>query len=212
LLCTRLENLLPTIRSRCQIVRFGLIAEEKIVEKLQQNGLDKKHSQYFARLSAGSLGRACNWAQLERSDANLCETGNQLVSELAGCQYADSLVLADRFLKESKGVGQLWSKIDSATSKSDLARKAHKTFITIIISALRDCLTLKVSPDKAITNFEQKEQIQKLSGRFPADELCRKISAACQAMQQIDSNVNEKLIFHPLLLKIVSSDKIISLQ
>jgi DNA polymerase-3 subunit delta' len=212
LLCTQPENLFATIRSRCQIIRFGLIAEEKIVEKLQQSGLDKKRSQYFARLSAGSLGRARNWAQLERSDANLCEAGNQLISELAGCQYADCLILADRFLKESKRVSQLWSKIDSATSKSDLARKAHKTFITIIISALHDCLTLKVSPDKSITNFEQKEQIQKLSERFTADEFSLKISVACQAMQQIDSNVNEKLIFHPLLLKIVSFDKIAFLQ
>jgi DNA polymerase III subunit delta' len=212
LLCTRPENLLPTTRSRCQTIRFGPIAEEKIIERLQQDGLDKKRSQYFARLAAGSLGKACNWAQLERNNANLCETANLLVGRLANCQYADSLVLADQFLKAGKETGEIWTKLEPAAGKSDLVRRAHKTFITIIVSVLHDCLTLKVSPGRPITNSGQKEQIQKFADRFTTDQLCRKITVACQVTEQIDANINEKLIFHPLLLKIVSSDTIMHSQ
>jgi DNA polymerase-3 subunit delta' len=48
LLCTRLEKLLPTTKSRCRTVRFGPVAEDRIVEKLRQMGLSE------ALVTAGS--------------------------------------------------------------------------------------------------------------------------------------------------------------
>ena len=38
LLCTRLEKLLPTTKSRCQIIRFVPVAEDRIIEKLKAAG------------------------------------------------------------------------------------------------------------------------------------------------------------------------------
>ena len=39
LLCTRMERLLPTTKSRCQIIRFGTIAEDRMIEKLREMGI-----------------------------------------------------------------------------------------------------------------------------------------------------------------------------
>ncbi len=41
LLCTRMERLLPTIKSRCQMIRFALIDEKRIIEKLKEAGLEQ---------------------------------------------------------------------------------------------------------------------------------------------------------------------------
>ena len=63
LLCTRLEQLLPTTRSRCQIVRFGPVDTERIIPMLTATGLETRQAQFFARLSRGSAGQACQWAR-----------------------------------------------------------------------------------------------------------------------------------------------------
>ncbi|UCF14610.1 MAG: DNA polymerase III subunit, partial [Phycisphaerales bacterium] len=74
LLCTRLEKLLRTTKSRCQAIRFGPIDQSRIIEKLNSMGLERAQARYFARLAEGSLGAACRWAELELADADLFET------------------------------------------------------------------------------------------------------------------------------------------
>ena len=59
LLCTRLEQLLPTTKSRCQTIRFGPIDDARIVSQLTGMGLGAKEAAFFARLAQGSLGLAC---------------------------------------------------------------------------------------------------------------------------------------------------------
>ncbi len=88
LLCTRLEKLLPTIKSRCQIIRFGPVAEDRIIERLKQMGIKQEQAQYWAGLAQGSLGQALRWARLELADANLYETKKELIQSLSSYQYA----------------------------------------------------------------------------------------------------------------------------
>jgi DNA polymerase-3 subunit delta' len=55
LLCTRMERLLPTTKSRCQMIRFAPIAEDRIIKKLTEMGIEQRLGRYFARLAQGSL-------------------------------------------------------------------------------------------------------------------------------------------------------------
>ncbi len=206
LLCTRLEKLLPTTKSRSQIIRFGPIDEARIVEKLSQMGIEEKQAQYFARLAQGSLGTACRWAQLELADADLYETKKELVSSLVSYQFADALYLAQRFLEESKKIAAVWAELDKTTSKTDINRRAAKSLVQIIISALHDAVTLNVTPAKEPINFDQKEQIKKLAGRFDTEQSAEKISDCYKILRWIEAGVNEKLIFEQLLLNLADSD------
>jgi DNA polymerase III subunit delta' len=63
LIGTSEQRQLPTIRSRCQIVRFQPLVEEQVAELLVQSGQceDAKVAQEAARLSGGSLERANLW-------------------------------------------------------------------------------------------------------------------------------------------------------
>jgi len=61
LLSARPHNVLPTIASRCQVVRFGYIANDEIKARLKGNGLDSIDDQTLERItetSQGSLGKA----------------------------------------------------------------------------------------------------------------------------------------------------------
>jgi len=206
LLCTRLERLLPTTKSRCQIIRFGPIDEDRIIEKLKETGLEQKQAQYFARLSAGSLGTACQWAELELADANLYQTKKKLISSLAGFEFADAVEQAEKILEDSKRIAAVWRNLDKTTSKTDINRRTQKTLIQIIISALHDSMKLNAASKKTEINFDQKEQIKKLAVRFDVEQAAEKISDCYRMLRWIESGVNEKLIFEQLLLNLAGSD------
>jgi len=208
LLCTRMERLLPTTRSRCQIIRFGPIDEDRIIEKLTEMGVEQKQACYFARLSQGSLGQACRWAQLELADANLYQTKKQLLNSLAKYEYAGALDLAQWLLGESKKIATFWTDFDKTTSRTDINRRAQKTLVQIIISALHDAMKLNVTPAKGLINFDQRGQIQKLAGRFNPEQAAEKIADCYKTLRWIESSVNEKLIFEQLLLNLAASGRI----
>lgn len=109
LICTKPERLLPTIRSRCQILRFGPVSEDRIIDKLNEFGLDENQAKFFARFSAGSLGLACTYARLEKAEANgashavhLYQTKTELLETYADLQYKDSIELAEDLVSRSK--------------------------------------------------------------------------------------------------------------
>jgi len=206
LLCTRLEKLLPTIKSRCQVIRFGPIAEERIIEKLKEMGVRQQQARYWARLARGSIGQACQWARLELADANLYETKKKLISSLSSYHYAETEELAEWLLGESKRIAAAWADLAKATSKTDINRRAQKTLVQIVISALYDAMKLNLSATKGIINFDQEEQIKRLTERFDAEQSAEKIADCYKALRWIESSVNERLIFEQLLLNLADSD------
>ena len=208
LLCTRLEKLLPTTKSRAHIIRFGTVREEKIIKMLIQMGLNDGVSKYFARLAQGSLGQACNWAQLELNDAKFYENKKELINSLAQYTYNDALNFADVILSWKGQVSTLWSNIDKNTSKTDINRRATNIFIKIIISALYDAMKLNITPAADTINFDQLNQIEKIATRFEPELAAEKISDCYEMLNWIESNVNERLIFEHLLLSLADSDTI----
>lgn len=205
LVCTRLEQLLPTTKSRCQIIRFGPIDEDRIVARLTEMGLDRSGAQFFARLAQGSLGLACQWARLEREGLALFDAKKGIVAALAGFQRADALELAERFIACAKQIAAAWSDLDKTVSKSDLGRRAQKTVIQILLSAFHDAMMLNVVAKHALIHFDQDREIARLAGRLDAEEAARCIDEGYEALRWIDANVNEKLIFERLLLRLAPS-------
>jgi DNA polymerase III delta' subunit len=208
LLCTRLEDLLPTTKSRCQIVRFLTITEEKIIGKLKESGVEEGRAGFFARLADGSIGQACRWAELETAGANLYETKTEVINSLAGFKYADAVNLAGQFVEKAGKIAAVWAKNEPNTSKSDINRQGQKTIVRIIVSALNDAMKLTLGEAGKIVNSDQREQIKRLTERFDCEHCAEGIGEAYESMHWIDSAVNERLIFEQLLLNLVVSDRI----
>jgi len=206
LLCTRLERLLPTTKSRCQIIRFAPVAEQRIMQQLKEMGLKETQAQYFARLAQGSLGQACQWARLELDGASLYSTKRELLETLANCKYAEVPETAEWILDECKRITARWADLDKATSKTDIARRTQKTLVLMAVSALHDAMKSNLGDKEAITNFEQKELIKQFADRFDAEQCAARIADFHRTMREIESSVNGRLIFEQLLLNLTSSD------
>jgi DNA polymerase-3 subunit delta' len=202
LLCTRLEKLLPTTKSRCQIVRFGPIDEGIIADTLSGKGLDSQRSRFLARLAQGSLGQACEWAALDQAGASLFDIKRQVVDSIVKMQLADALDLADKSLAAAKSLATVWADLDKSVSKSDINRRACKTLLQIIISIFHDAMMLQIDPRHPLIHADQESQIRQLAGRLDAEDAAGLIGEGAESLRWIEANVNEKLIFERLLLRI----------
>ncbi|MBN1506989.1 MAG: hypothetical protein JW955_09090, partial [Sedimentisphaerales bacterium] len=205
LLCTRLEKLLPTIKSRCQIVRFGPVEEGRIISHLAGMGLGREQAVFLARLSQGSLGLACQWARLELAGVELFNIKRDAVAALAALELIDALDVAERLQGHAKQIAAGWANLDKATSRTDLNRRAQKTVIQILICALHDAMMLPLAGDKHLVNADQARQVAALAGRFDPEQAARAISDGYEMLRWIEASVNERLIFERFLLRLVPS-------
>jgi DNA polymerase-3 subunit delta' len=205
LLCTRLEHLLPTIKSRCQVIRFGPIDEKRITAQLTATGLGGRESVFFARLAQGSLGLACQWAQLQRDGVGLFETKKDLVAALADYKLADVPEVVDRVQEAAKKIAAGWGSLDKSTSKSDLGRRAQRTLIQILISALYDVAIHHVASERPLINADQAPQIATLARRLGPEQAIEGVRDGYEMLRWLDANVNDRLILERLLFRLARS-------
>jgi len=208
LLCNSIEKMLPTTRSRCQVVRFGEIDENIIVEKLVQMSVDPTQAKYWARFSELSLGTAMDWASVEVGENGIYGIKREIVSALSVYRLGDSLDLAEKMSTASKKISDAFSAKMKFLSKTDLNRRAAKGIIRMVVSVFSDVIRLDVGDDEALINCDQRAEIANFAGRFSADGAADKISKAYENLRWVDCSVNEKLIFEELLLNIAGCSTI----
>ena len=203
LLCTRLDKLLPTIRSRTQVIRFGPVDRQIIVERLQAMGLDVPLAGHLAALAQGSLGAAGTFASLELAGAHLVATQRDLVAALAQCTLADGLDLAQRCQEQAKAIADHWAQLDKATSKADLGRRATKLVVWMILLAMEDAMRRPLMASEQGAGGDRDDLIERLAGRFGPEQAAERIADGFEALRWIEANVNDRLVFERFLLRMV---------
>ncbi|AQT67562.1 DNA polymerase III subunit gamma/tau [Anaerohalosphaera lusitana] len=200
LLCSRLEKLLPTTLSRCQVLRFGDIDEQKIVERLAANGVEQTEATFWARFSDGSIGNAMEWAALELKNDSCYKIKQILVKGLARHQLSRSLDFAEWLSNSSKSISAAWADVDENTSKTDLNRRAQKGLIRMMIAFFKDVMRMQAGLEDNLVNSDQMQEVKTMASRIDPDQAAKNIEKACENMIWVEKNVNERLIFEDLLL------------
>ena len=166
LLCTRLEELLPTTKSRCQIVRFGPIDERIITDLLQAGAWRRSEAGFWPGWLREAWARPANGPTLDQAGASLFDVKRQIVSSLVQMQLADVLDLADQFLAAAKSLatsGWIWtSESARAISTAEPARPS----LQIVISVFHDVMMLQVDPQHPLIHADQDKQIGQLAERL----------------------------------------------
>ncbi len=208
LLCTRLDRLLPTTQSRCQVVRFGDIDEQRIIEKLIENGTGGDEARYWARFAQGSIGTAIAWAGLELAESSCYEIKCRLVKGLAAHRLGNSVDFAEWMSDSAKKISAAWSAKEKSTSKTDITRRAQKGLLQMVVAAFRDVMRLEAGVGENLVNSDQMEQIEALAGRYGGEVAAEMVAKAYENILWVEKSVNEKLIFEELLLNYSGSGRI----
>jgi DNA polymerase-3 subunit delta' len=184
---SRPNSLLPTIVSRCQEVRFGLLADELVEGALISNKrLTPEQAALVSRISQGSYRRALEWLT-----ESLDEQRDYAV-EFLRCCLRDNLSHY-RFVEEM--------------SKNH-EKRALKELLNLLLIWFRDALMYSHAQDddrllkKSIVNVDKLETLRKFTGAFSDIDYDLAFRLLEKSIELIDRNVQTNLIFLVLITRL----------
>ena len=211
LLCSRLEEMLPTTKSRCRILPFGPVSESCIIQQLQQKKIEPAEALFWARFSEGRLGEALRWVQLkeDKKPLDAYEIKKELARRISELEPADVIETAGWMIQSAKTIGETWVRQNPAVSSKDLLRIAQKGLLRMVLLLLTDVMKADYADKSSLVYSEQGDIVRKMSKTLTPDAAAEKVLAAQKLLRWVDASVNEKLIFERLLLNLAFSDMLL---
>jgi DNA polymerase III subunit delta' len=184
LLATQTADLLPTIVSRCQQLRFGPIARRCLQTLLaERHGVAPGAAEIAAAMSGGSLTRALRFSQADwiaRRDWLIAAIGLDRPETLSSRPLDVLLAVAEKLA-------------------------GHKAWIPealdLIVAWLRDLLVFRHAPARLI-NQDRAALLGRASGRMTDEALLQRIQAVGSARSHIEANLNARLVLERLMLQL----------
>lgn len=173
--------LLPTIRSRCQLIRFAPLPPEHLLTLLEQRGMPPETATLLAPMAGGSLQRA-----LELDNETLVTRREAVLKRLAQLD-----------------INHIGSVFDAAEELSG-NRDATLELLDMLLSFFRDAVHLGAGSSQ-IVNRTVRPAIESIAARrsFPRNlELLETIHETRRAVQR---NANPKLALDRLFMNIAGN-------
>lgn len=172
------EQLLPTINSRCEILRLRPLPIEAVTADLIYRGVDEERARLLAHISGGRPG----YARRLVDDVTLLEKRDERLNDL------QTLLPAARVEK--------FSYADKLSKDKDAMRQA----ITIWLSYWRDVMLRVAGAETPLINVDRNMEIEFLAGRLNLSTARRVVSDLENALEKMDRNVNSRLLAEVLLM------------
>jgi DNA polymerase-3 subunit delta' len=182
LLTSRPSALLPTIRSRCQVIRFAPLGVEEMEKHLTKvRSMPKREANLLAHIARGSLGRA-----VSTDLKSFREQRDAMMEVLA------SLALT----------GDRARLLRIAEEMNDAKRKdEYEARLDVLEMLVHDVWTLRLgAPPERIVNIEVDAELKKISERILPSRAARWITEIETLRDQLTVNVNRKVATDALFL------------
>ena len=172
------EQLLPTIVSRCEILRLRPLAVSAIEADLLERGVDEERARLLSHISGGRPG----YARRLIDDITLLEKREERLDDL------QTLLPAPRVEK--------FSYADKLSKDKDSMRQT----ILIWLSYWRDVLLKTSGAQAALTNADRADEITALTYSIDLP-LARRLAADLEnAIERLEKNVNARLLAEVTLM------------
>jgi DNA polymerase-3 subunit delta' len=172
------EQLLPTIVSRCEILRLRALPVSAIESDLLARGVDEERARLLAHISGGRPG----YARRLVDDATVLEKREERLNDL------QTLLPASRVEK--------FSYADKLSKDKDVMRQT----ILIWLSYWRDVMLRVAQAETPLINIDRNMEIEFLAGRLDLSTARRVVSGLESTLEKMDKNVNSRLLAELLLL------------
>ena len=172
------EQLLPTIVSRCEILRLRPLPSADVESFLKGRGADGALAALLAHLSGGRPGYALRLME----DPGALDFRRQRLDDL------------ERLL--GAGRGERFAYAESLARD----KEAFRSVLLLWLAYWRDVLLCASGAAPRISNVDRRAPIEALSGRLSLAEARRRVSDLEGAVERLEKNVNPRLLAEVLLL------------
>ena len=185
LITSRPDVLLPTVRSRCQRLRFGPVAPADVAAVLMRDhAIDAAAAHAAAAASDGSIGRA-----LESSGDDVNEARDAAADLLQGVASPSD---PRRRLDGARAL------VAGGADRDGLSRR-----LLALASLIRDLGLLHSHADeRALANADLKPRLQGLLRSYDGDRTLRAFATVDRALWALDRNASPKIVADWLALNI----------
>lgn len=172
------EQLLPTINSRCEILRLRALPIEAVSADLIHRGIEEERARLLAHISGGRPG----FARRLVDDATVLEKREERLNDL------QTLLPAPRVEK--------FSYAEKLAKDKDAMRQT----ILVWLSYWRDVLLRVAGAETPLVNVDRNMEIEFLAGRLDLSIARKVVSEHESALEKMERNVNSRLLAEVLLL------------
>lgn len=172
------EQLLPTIISRCEILRLRALPVGAIETDLLSRGVDDERARLLAHISGGRPG----YARSLVDDMTLLEKREERLNDL------QTLLSATRVEK--------FSYAEKLAKDKDAMRQT----ILVWLSYWRDVMLRTAQAETPLVNVDRNMEIESLAGQVDLSTARRVVSELESVLEKMDRNVNSRLLAEVLLL------------
>lgn len=176
------DRQLPTIVSRCQVVRFRPLAVEQVDAILQEQGVEDNLRANVVRLSHGSPGQA-----LALADPALWPFRTVLLRALAEPRF-DSVALARRW----------WEFVEEAGKESAVQRARAGLVLKLLVELLDDALRLSVGKPARVAEPEELRALENLAKRAEPERLVAMLERCLEGDAHLDRRVQLVLVLEAM--------------
>jgi DNA polymerase-3 subunit delta' len=176
-------ELLPTIVSRCRVLRLRPLPRRQIVETLQARGVTPEDAALLAAWSGGRIGAAL--AQLDQPD-EIARRDEQIQVLLAlhGGGMAAGIQWAEQRAKEYRGGEQ----------------EQVFAWLELWQGWWRDVLLTAAGSPEGVVNVDRRAELERAAERHQLPELYAFVARIGQAARQLRENGNPQLVLENLAL------------
>jgi DNA polymerase-3 subunit delta' len=188
LITSRPDALLPTVRSRCPLLRFGALGADDVVAALVASGRSEAEARAVAATAEGSIGQA-----LEASTGALVDAREVAARVLLRAASGDDPK------RRLEGVKDLLAGTGGGGASD---REQLAVHLRAMSSLLRDVELLATGSDaRGLANPDARTDIDDLQ-TFGGDRGLRAFAAVDRALAALDRNASSKLVADWLVLQL----------
>lgn len=181
LLTENADILLPTIRSRCQLVRFSPLSAEHVCQLLEKQGMDPEAASLLAQMADGSMQKA-----LELDNDSLNERRETLLKHF----YALSL-------------NRIVTVFDASEALSGNRDETLET-LDMLLSIIRDVVHIAAGSGEII-NSSIRQQLEQLAFRLNMESSLRLADDILETRRAVQRNANAKLALDNLFIRVAAA-------
>jgi len=185
LLALDVRDFLPTILSRCHVIRLRPLAVNDLTRRLvQEVNCTSQQARYLAHFTMGSPGLAATLAA-----GDFFQERDRLIDMMIGMGADGHFAAAEEMFKRAGG----------SADTSQERREVLLTFLDVIALFYRDVLAETLGGDGApLINEDRAEDVRTLAGRLSSERARRILASIEEARRVLLLNANQKLLLENL--------------